>query len=108
MHGAGVNNAHRLAIPKRGWFSPGDRAAPVNQPMKRSPQAGFVLINMMGPVLTFAAVVAAVAWVIASRWDTFPVWVKIAIGVVGVGLVLAVIVMNVKESRENPNRGRGF
>ena len=74
----------------------------------RSDVRGFILINMMGPVLAFGLFVAGVVWLIGGNWESFPAWGQTALKVVGALAVLALIVGNVIASR-GPNGGRrGF
>jgi hypothetical protein len=69
---------------------------------------GFILVNMMGPVLAFGLFVAGVVWLIGGNWESFPAWAQTALKVVGVLAVLALIAGNVIASR-GPNGGRrGF
>ena len=74
----------------------------------RSNRGGFLLINMMGPVLAFAILIATVVWLVGTNWDAFPVWAQTGLKGAGLLLVLALIVGNVMVSR-GPNGGRrGF
>ena len=73
-----------------------------------STQGGFILVNMMGPILMFAAVVAGVVWLLGTYWDAFPPMLQLGFKVLGMLLVLALIIGNAIASR-GPNGGRrGF
>lgn len=74
----------------------------------RSNARGFILINMMGPVLGFAAFVALVVWLVGRNWQSFPPMLQLGFKILAMLGVLALIIGNAIASR-GPNGGRrGF
>ncbi|MEM7414952.1 MAG: hypothetical protein AAF389_05600 [Gemmatimonadota bacterium] len=69
-------------------------------------RAGFVAINMMGPILGVVGLVALVGWFVGARWADFGPGAQLALKVLGGVVVVAIVVARFVAS-EGDSRPKG-